>query len=372
MKIRVLNSLSAALILLAFASCTPGAAPDASQLETTVAATFAAAESPTPLQPTATLLPPVPEVTLWMPEGGGGNHIWVLGDGQPYERSLPVSIGSYYGYARSTNRILMAAHWGDHGAGPGNVAVSDLSILDLGSGQVTTLLGDNVVEAVWAPNGQDLAYILATPTTYELHWRSSDGLDRILASDVTFTWGISPTGKAIAFTRESGYELPIEPGFFAVDVATAEESQLSDMDKSGTGSISDHPFWSFDGQQVILSHYGGPDQGRLAWALVDGSETHDLGVQTEAGTRTTDATIPFLLWDPDGEHVYAVQAVFEGEGGMGGPSPLVRFRLDRTSWTLVDGTPVGEASVVIDWAVPGYSLWIRDSKGNIVESVLPE
>ena len=370
MKRLLLNSIPPVLFLLAFAGCTPKSAPDAGQLETTVAATLPAVESPTPLQPTATSLPPAPEVTLWMSDGGSGDRVWVLGDGQPYERVLPVSIGSFYGYARATNRILMAAHWGDHGAGPGNVAVSDLSILDLDSGQVTTLLDDNVVEAAWAPNGQDLAYILATPTTYELHWRTQDGFDRILATDVTFTWGISPTGETIAFTRESGYELPIEPGFFAVDVATASETRLSDVDKSGTGSISDRPSWSFDGQQVILSHYGGPDEARLVWARVDGSEVHDLGVEADSGEVWAEVFIPFLIWDPDGGHLYALPSVYEGEGGMGGLPPLVRYTLDRSTWTLTDGDQVGEAIFVIDWAVPGYSLWIRDAQGVIQEFVL--
>ena len=371
MKSTLQNITAGVLISLTFVSCAPGATTDTNQLETTVAATLTAAESPTPLQSTATLLPPTPEVTLWMSDGGSVDRIWVLGDGQPYERILPVSIGSYYGYARSTNRILMAAHWGDHGAGPGNVSVSDLSIMDLDTGQVTTLLDDNVVEAAWAPNGQDLAYILATPTTYELHWRSADGLDRLLARDVTFTWGISPTGEAVAFTRESGYELPIEPGFFAVNVASGEEIQLSDVDKSGTGSISDHPYWSHDGREVILSHYGGPDEARLVWARVDGSETHDLEVEAEGGEPLAEAFIPFLIWDPDGEHLYALPSVYEGEGGLGGLPPLVRYTLDRSTWKLIDEDHVGEAILVLDWAVPGYSFWIKDAQGDIMQLILP-
>jgi Tol biopolymer transport system component len=306
-----------------------------------------------------------------MGEGGGGDHIWVLGDGQPYQRILPASVGEFYGYSRTTNQILMAAQWGDHGAGPGNVSVSDLSILDLETGQITTLLSDNVVEAAFAPNGQDIAYILAVPTTYELHWRSPDGVDRILAIDVTFTWGISPTGEQVGFTRESGYEIDIDPGFYVVDISSGEETKLSNVDKSGTGSISDHPFWNFDGSEVILSHYGGPDEARLVWARVDGSKTHDIGLQSGSGEPWANALISYLLWDPDGEHLYAVPAISTTEGGMGGPSPLVRYRLDRTSWTLADGEQVGEVSFVLDWAVPGVSLWVLDKMGEIEEFVLP-
>ncbi len=87
MKRLLLNSIPPVLFLLAFAGCTPKSAPDAGQLETTVAATLPAVESPTPLQPTATSLPPAPEVTLWMSDGGSGDRVWVLGDGQPYDAS---------------------------------------------------------------------------------------------------------------------------------------------------------------------------------------------------------------------------------------------------------------------------------------------
>jgi len=368
---RLYRSILALTFILLADCASPSSQPDPDLLSTAVAATLQAISSPTPLEPRATPAPPTPEITLWLADGGGGDRIWVLGDGQPHQRLLPVNVGEYYGYARSTNRILMATRWGVYGAGPGNVSVSDLSILEFGTGQITTLLTDNVVEAAWAPNGRELAYILATPTTYELHWRSDDGTDHILASDVTFTWGISPTGDKIAFTRESGYEIDIDPGFYVVDVRTAQETKLSDVDKSGTGSIADRPFWNYAGDEVILSHYSGPGEARLVWAKVDGSETHDLGLQSGSGDRWANVSIPYLLWDPDGEHLYAVQAASIGEGDMGGPSPLVRYRLDHTNWTLSEGEKISELLTVIGWAVPGYSLWIWDAQGDIQEFVLP-
>ena len=301
----------------------------------------------------------------------GGAQIWVLGDGQPYQRTLPVSIGQYYGYAAATNRILMAAHWGVHGAGPGNVSVSDLSILDLNSGQVETLFTDNVVEAQWAPDGEAIAYILATPSTYELHWRTGDGSDRILAQDVTFTWGISPNGEAIAFTRETGYEIDLVPGLYLVQIASGEEIQLSDIDKSGTGSTADLPFWSPDGSQVILSHYGGPG-AHMVWARTDGDASFDLGVETEPGIIQTDLALPFMLWYPDNEHLLRVQSAEVGEDPMSiGPYPIVRYRLDRTAMALVEPTQVGETLAIIGWAIPGYSVWTRVD-GGISEYILQE
>jgi hypothetical protein len=357
--------------LLMLYGCSPGAsAPKGDQLETAGAATLESIASPTLFPPTMTPTLPAPETTLWMTYDEGGDQIWVLGDGLPYQRTLPVSIGGFYGYTATTNRILMAAQWGDHGAGPGNVSVSDLSILDLNTGQVSTLISDNVVEAQWAPGGDAIAYILATSETYELHWRTSDGADRVFAHDVTFTWSISPTGGAVAFTRETGYELDMAPGFYIVQVATGEEMKLSDVDKSGTGSTADFPYWSFDGNQVILSHYGGPPPARVVWARVDGSEVHDLGLLTETGEIQWDLTLPFLLWDPDGEHLYTNPDAFYGEGEMGGASPLIRYRLERTNYTLVEPETMGTFWQIIDWAVPGYSLWVQDESG-VHEYILP-
>jgi hypothetical protein len=359
------------LSLLGLSSCTQmNATPESDQLATAVSATLGSSFTPTPASPTTTATIPAPEPTLWMSYDGGGDQIWVLGDGLPYQRTLPVSVGGFYGYAPSTNRILMAAHWGDHGAGPGNVSVSDLSLLDLNTGQVKTLISDNVVEALWSPDGEAIAYILATPDTYELHWRGGDGSDRTLARNVTFTWSISPTGETIAFTRESGYELTIVPGFYAVQVGSGAEVRLSDIDKSGTGSTADFPSWSSDGTQVILSHYGGPGEARLVWARSDGTETHDLGLPTDAGEVRRDLALPFVLWDPDGEHLYAVPGEFGGEGEMGGPSPLVRYRLERTDYTLIEPETIGRFHQVLGWAVPGHSLWIWNESG-IGEFILP-
>jgi len=358
-------------VLLVLAACSPSSDEPADDLlATSVAATLAASSSPTPAQPTPSATRPTPERTLWMSYDSAGDQIWVLGDGAAYQRSLPVAVGEYYGYAPATNRILMAAEWGGHGAGPGNVAVSDLSVLDLDAGQVTTLLADNIVEAQWAPDGRSIAYILATPETYELHWRSADGSDRILASGVSFTWSISPTGDTIAFTRETGYEIAIEPGLYVVQVASGHELKLSDVDKSGTGSIADRPVWSADGSQLVLSHWGGPGPARMIWARSDGSQSFDLGLQSDGGIRRTDVAIPALLWYPDGLHLLNIQSFETGQDPMDpGPYAVVRYRLDLDQQALVERTQVGETYAIIDWAVPGYSLWVFDA-GTITEYIL--
>jgi Tol biopolymer transport system component len=269
-------------------------------------------------------------------------------------------MGEYYGYSPQSNRILMAAEFGDHGAGPGNVAVSDMSILDLGTGEVTQIFPDNVVEAEWGPDGASFAYILATPASYELRWWTEDGEDRLLASDVSFTWSVAPSGQAVAFTRETGYELKAAPGLFVVTVADAREVMLSDADKGGVGSITDRPVWSPDSQEVIFSLWGGAET-RVILGRADGSQAFDLGVDPSAADAWwSGLQIPGLLWYPDGDHVLVNSSASNpdaGAGGMGGATAIVVYRVDRAARQLADGRLVGEMMGLIGWNIPGESFW---------------
>lgn len=330
-------------------------------------------DQPPDASPVASLIPtsaptpteiPGPTRRLWMCYWCSGDQIWVLGDAEPHQRTLPVPVGRFYGYSPATDRILFAPSLGDHGAGPGNVSVSDLAILDVASGTVTPLFSDNIVEALWAPNGQDFAYILATPSTYELHWWTAAGEDRLLSDDVTFTWSVSPLGDAVAFTRESGYELSLEPGLFVASVATGTEVRLSDVDKSGRGGIEDQPIWSPDGSFVLLNTWGSPGDPQLVFARSDGSRTVHLMIDPALSSNWwyTDV-IPGLLWHPDGEHLLTVPGVSAGE--MGGPSPVVLFRIDFERDLLMDAVLLGEAMALIEWAVPGHSVWTMSPEGGI-------
>jgi len=168
---------------------------------------------------------PVSVRTLYLPYASGGQQVWELGPGEPLRSNLPVPVGSLYSFSPVTNRMLYPAVFSDHGAGPDTIAVSDLAIYDLTTGASQVLLRDNVVEALWAPNGRGLAYILATPETYELRWRTDAGDDRLLARDVTFHWSTAPSGEAIAFARESCYSLTQVPGCMSSALPTRRRSK---------------------------------------------------------------------------------------------------------------------------------------------------
>jgi hypothetical protein len=114
-------------------------------------------------EPTRPITPTVPAAldTLYAPYTSGGQQAWRLGPGEPVLVDLPVPIGSFYGYALATDRILFAQTFSTHGAGPGPISVSDLAILDLGTGEVQVLF-----LTTWSrrcgPQRPHLAYILAT------------------------------------------------------------------------------------------------------------------------------------------------------------------------------------------------------------------
>ncbi len=351
--------ISLAFLLAPLACSFPSAAPFATE---SIEATSATANLP-PYSPPARPL-------LYTCYTCGGSEMWVLDTSGVRRQTLPFSLGQFYGYSPSGDRILYATSFAAHGAGPGNVSVSDLAIYDIPGNSVTVLFEDNVVEALWAPNGSDLAYILATPGSYELHWRGADGSDRLLASDVSFAWSFSPLGDRIGFTRESGYRTAGVPGLYVVDVETLSEIRVSPVDKSGTGGIADAPSWSFDGQFLLLSHWGGPDEPQLILARADG------GVET---TLTLDPAlqenwwhtpvIPRLLWYPDGEHLLGVPEA--SRESLGGPFALVRFRLDMERALLTDAEMVAEVGGLIGWDVPGSSVWAISREGEPFLLVLP-
>lgn len=297
-----------------------------------------------------------PIQALYLTYTEGGQQVWELGPGEPQLVDLPIHVGSFYGFCAATNQILYASVFGDHGAGPDNIAVSDLAIYDLTSGATRTLLADNVVEALWAPNGSALAYILATPETYELHWRAESGGDRVLAQDVTFDWSIAPSGDAVAFTRDSTFALTQDPGLFVVRVADGIEVKVSDADPQGFGSIYDQPIWSPDSDWVIMPLWATTDP-RISLARADGSGARDVLIDPALRAEWwATAAIPLFLWDPGESRIVAAPAISQEE--MGGPSPLVLYDLDPERAMLYNGRLLAEDIVLIGWDVPGQSVWV--------------
>lgn len=370
MRVRILFLVAVGL-LGATLSCVAVPTASGDLVATGVAATLAAST------PSATpTLPPTPEPAplaprLWMSYSSGGETAWWLQNGTVTQATLPVEPGQYYDHSPANGKILYASHFASKGEGPGNLAVSDLWMVDYPSGTPEMLIPDDiVVEALWTPDGAGFVYILATPETYELRHRLLAGGDTLLASNVSPTWSVSPTGTAVAFTRETGYDVPGAPGLFVVPISGGPEVMISSEDRHGTGSVQDQPIWSLDGAHLAL-----PNFGEFPWKMIvaspDGAFSSPLAFTPElAGDPSLGSVPTTILWHPDGIHLVGVGNVAIGEG-MGGPSPILLYTLAEDGYTVTAATQIATGHGLIDWNVPGRSVYIINENGQPALATLP-
>ncbi|MCB8939382.1 MAG: hypothetical protein H6655_13295 [Ardenticatenaceae bacterium] len=321
------------------------------------------------------------------PEGGSNSLTGLVrqGDGWQLAR-VPYPTGLYneeLGYALGTDSVdsdyavatdrLLAWTFGG-GAGPGNLAVGQLFIVNVATEEVE-IVADNVVSAGWAPNGLDFAYILATPETYELRWRTAAGEDKLLAVDVPHTLKVSPDGRFVAFTRESWYEVDgTPPGLYVVEIETGIETQISPLDRAGYGGTG--LYWKPDGSHVFLFATGNDDRAETpheegyAWAATDGSFQHFLPVS---------AFKAFFVGEPlsnselvrcvGGPALFAANQIVlpVGECPAFGPAnpetaQFAVFALDPQSGEvrLTAVLPTPNTAQLLTWDTPGESVFVLD------------
>jgi hypothetical protein len=372
----------AALFLLALAGCgtleVEVATPAVQVAVSTATKTPPVIVTPTPTEfvPLATDLPTPTQAsegetpdsnTIACPEL---NCVWMLDHEPPELVSFEGQVETVYDYSPATQRLLHGRFTG-RGAGPGNIAVSDLQFMELYSGLSRQIIPEeNIAEAVWAPNGQNLAYVKATSSTYELHWLTEFGEDRLLARDVAFTFSISPNGDRIAFTRESNYNVAGQPGLFILDISSGEEWSISEVDREGTGSISDRPIWSMDGGQIILPVTGRFSPFGFVRAAADGSSDTFLAISPSVQEKFGRGSLGTnLLWHPDNRHL--IGQVFSDMFGSE-PRRIFSFELDDALERIVSADLIYEGEgELVGWAEPGASIWIRRQYNDLILAPLP-
>ncbi|MAT99658.1 MAG: hypothetical protein CL608_21155 [Anaerolineaceae bacterium] len=319
-------------------------------------------------------------------EGSGNNLTGLIQQADGWQlATMPYPGGTYStdsDYAPATNRLLAWRFAG--GAGPGHIAVGSLAIIDVATEDEQVMVAENVVAAGWAPNGLDFAYILATPETYELRWRTPDGDDQLLAVDVPHSLRVSPDGRFVAFTRESHYEVPnTPPGLYVVDIETGVETQISPLDRAGYGGTGLYwkPHWTPDGSQVFLyataddDRAATPHEEGYAWAAADGSFNHFLPTSSFRAFFNEEP-----LTNPDYVRCLGEPALFAANSmvlpvgecppmGMVYPETVkfAYFPLDAQTGTveLVNIVPGFESARLLTWDVPGESVLLLD-EGEVV------
>ncbi len=327
--IKLLPLIIVSLLVLSACSA-PSATPAVGELvETMVAGTSAAAQASAPAVASPTSLPPTIEDTAaptateqpapyWVfpPVGNSGSRAWQINGEQISPLELPDLGFNHHDYSSAHGKILHSSRFPDVGAGPANLSVGDLWMYDVAAQQDQLILQDeNVVEAVFAPGTLDIVYLLATPDTYELRWRSADGSqDRVLAVDVSPTFSVSPDGKSVAFTRETGYKVGT-PGVYVVSTDGSGERQIGVADRGGSGSIADRPLWSPDSQYILLPISSLEVPSRWVLLKSDGSAELPLTFAPDVAPEFDQLGPVFFLWLPDGRQVLASQ-VRDGMAGI--------------------------------------------------------
>ncbi|MCU0489055.1 MAG: hypothetical protein MUE67_08895 [Anaerolineales bacterium] len=319
----------------------------------------------TPIFPTEAASPPTTTATwVFPPFGNDTQTVWRVQDGQVNPVDVPEQAFHQYDRSPVSGKLLHASSWPDSGAGPANLSVGDLWIYDLQSQQDQLVFQDEtIVEAVWAPNGQDFAYLKATESTYELRWRSADGGDQLLAVDVAPVFSVAPDGAQVAFTRETGYQVG-QPGVYVVSVESGEERQIGVADRAGMGSISDLPLWSPDGRYILLpiTQINYP----VRWVLlaVDGSAElplrFALGIPNDYQLREFQA----YLWMPDSQGFIGGQV----QGMVDAPytEELAIAQLDLATGLIRQVTPIGYGPLTpLNWENPGQRLWALTGNGEL-------
>jgi hypothetical protein len=166
----------------------------------------------------------------------------------------------------------------------------------------------------------------------------------------------------VAFTRESNYNLPGQPGLYVVDVAKGEEQLISDADRAGAGSIGDQPVWSPSGQYLLLPTYGTTAGGGIVRAMTDGSGSVTLRVDPSLSAEVWFESDPYNPFPVTDTEFLASAAVGGQDAQMGGPSEVILFQLNNTFDTIIGGKPIAQGEL-IGWNVPGYSVWIQTEEG---------
>lgn len=327
---------------------------------------------PTPAEPVlpAPTATPAPAVTVVPPpepsgalftapcQGAQGDSSWcLLTHGGQEEVTPPTVDTQLYDYDPIGRLALFGSHFPTQGAGPGGLAVTDLMVWDLGTGEARAVVEEErVVNAAWGPGGT-LAYIYATEATNELRWSPVEGEEGVLAGDVPHLFSVAPSGREVAFARESRYNLGGEPGLYIVAVDGGEERKVSDADRAGTGG-KDYIRWSPDEAWLLMP----VSQGMLL-AASDGSSSGMLQYDDPLSDEPWFDRLPSnVLWHPEGDRLVASVET----GGPGLPDPVewlvLIFRLDLPNARILSAEQVFDAGLLIGWDVIGESIWVNQSE----------
>jgi hypothetical protein len=336
----MLNTLSAA-------TDTPKAAPEA------------LATAPLVPEPAIT-----PAYYVFPPFGIAGTTAWIVEAGEPTRLTLPDLAYNQYDHSPVTGKLLHPSRFPDHGAGPANLSVGDLWIYDIVS-QTDEMIfqEENIVEAMWAPDGQGFVYLKATETNYELRFHNLSGEDWLIVEGAAPVFSLSPDGQQVGFTRETGYQVG-DPGLYVIPVTGGEARKVSSVDRQGAGSVADFPLWSQDSRFILLPVSYIYDSPRWFLIATDGSLEKQLTFGPGVPEAFQRQDFNPGIWLPDGSGFVGTQS----QGMMDPPyaQEVAVAELDLETAEITRVTPVDYGALFpAAWETPGERLWMIDEDGKL-------
>ena len=281
----------------------------------------------TPVPPTATPVPPPAATNTPKPPAPpkvgkivftsnrvSWDDLWIMNDDGTDQKQLTKRGKCYDAHFTPDGKTIFF----DSNNGPNGY--EDLFKMNAAGGGVVNLTNtnDNIESyPVVAPNGKKVAYLLGSPTGFEIYTMNLDGSDRkaVTSRSIDLTPAWSPDSKMIAFDSwRSGWN---------IWVVNADGTGLRQVTKFGD-RIANSPVFSPDGKSIAFSTIAAGTAWEIWVVGLDGSNPHKV-VGTVGNDRNNSTYIaawksgkfliggyqgnwdPYFISDKGGEPVRVIQ-----------------------------------------------------------------
>jgi len=210
---------------------------------------------------------------------------------------------------------------------------------------------DNVQDAVWSPNGDNMALVRFVPENH--HWRLEYPIGHVLLDGINWISHpcLSPDGKWIAFADHENPSGDDEGSLAVIDMAGHEK-------KLASGYVSLEGIqWSASGDEIWFT------------ATRSGSATQLRGV-TLSGKERNITNVPGGMWLEDARNGVALMITHQQRIGIRGvpPGGQEERELGWFGWSIVRDISRDGHKIVFEeegeGGGPNYTVFLRDTDGT--------
>lgn len=277
---------------------------------------------------------------------GGDNQLYMVRTDDPGSRPLGLkdaeilSISKNGELAIRLNNVQLG----------GYARIGTLARVSLSGGSPREVL-DNVQDADWAPEGENMAVVRFVPQT--LHWKLEYPIGKVLMDSINWMSNpkISPDGKSVAF---ADHENPggDDEGSVAVIGPDGHEKKLS----SGWSSV-EGILWSRDGKEVWFS-------------ASNAGSSENLRRVTLSGKMRNIANVPGGMWLEDQRNNELLTIAHQERLKIRGMAPGAKeeIELGWLGWSYFRDISRDGKRILFeeeaDGGGPDYTVFLRDTDGS--------